>query len=202
MLDDLLVSKTLVIGPLRVARDTWPAEAEKWEHLADLDVSVIIGDVKARTAALNHNALVYVINRENVKWLVEYYWFKHDRQRIIENLESIGYKFGKTLRDIKDSEDIKLWNAGQLPVALIHPASAGHGLNIQSGGHILIWYGLTWSLELYQQTNARLWRQGQTQTVTIHHIVTKNTVDEDVLAALASKDVTQEKLIAAVKARL
>ena len=127
---------------------------------------------------------------------------KHDRQRIIEHLESIGYKFGKNLRDIKDSEDIKLWNAGQLPVALIHPASAGHGLNIQSGGHILIWYGLTWSLELYQQTNARLWRQGQTQTVTIHHIVTKNTVDEDVLAALASKDVTQEKLIAAVKARL
>ena len=127
---------------------------------------------------------------------------KHDRQRIIEHLESIGYKFGKNLRDIKDSEDIKLWNAGQLPVGLIHPASAGHGLNIQSGGHILIWYGLTWSLELYQQTNARLWRQGQTQTVTIHHIVTKNTVDEDVLAALASKDVTQEKLIAAVKARL
>ena len=417
MLDDLLVSKTLVIGPLRVARDTWPAEAEKWEHLQDLDVSVIVGDVKARTAALNHNALVYVINRENVKWLVEYYeknglrwdfdcvvidelssfknhqaqrfkwlrkvrpfvkrwigltgtptsnglmdlwaeigildggerlgrfigrfrecyfkagsmnpatgvvfsytprpgaeeqiyqrisditismkamdylkmpecifvnhevemsaaerklydqlksdliipledgdidaanaaslsnkllqmangavydenkevraihqhklealedlieaangqpvliayWFKHDRQRIIEHLGSIGYKFGKTLRDIKDSEDIKLWNAGQLPVALIHPASAGHGLNIQSGGHILIWYGLTWSLELYQQTNARLWRQGQTQTVTIHHIVTKNTADEDVLAALASKDVTQEKLIAAVKARL
>lgn len=73
MLDDLLVSKTLVIGPLRVARDTWPSEVEKWEHLQDLDVSVIVGDVKARTAALNHNALVYVINRENVKWLVEYY---------------------------------------------------------------------------------------------------------------------------------
>ena len=94
------------------------------------------------------------------------------------------------------------WNAGKIPVALIHPASAGHGLNIQAGGHILIWFGLTWSLELYQQTNARLWRQGQKQTVTVHHIVTKNTVDEDVLAALASKDVTQEKLIAAVKARL
>lgn len=84
----------------------------------------------------------------------------------------------------------------------IHPASAGHGLNIQSGGHILIWFGLTWSLELYQQTNARLWRQGQKETVTIHHIVTKDTVDEDVLAALASKNVTQEKLIAAVRARL
>ena len=126
------------------------------------------------------------------------YWFKHDRTRIIEHLTAAGYD----PRDIKSSEDIELWNSGSIQVALIHPASAGHGLNIQSGGHILIWFGLTWSLELYQQTNARLWRQGQQETVTIHHIVTKNTVDEDVLAALASKDVTQEKLIAAVKAQL
>ena len=126
------------------------------------------------------------------------YWFKHDRTRIIEHLTAAGYE----IRNIKSSEDIELWNSGSIPVALIHPASAGHGLNIQSGGHILIWFGLTWSLELYQQTNARLWRQGQQETVTIHHIVTKNTVDEDVLAALASKDVTQEKLIAAVKAQL
>ena len=106
------------------------------------------------------------------------------------------------MRDLKSSGDIADWNEGRIPVALIHPASAGHGLNIQAGGHILIWFGLTWSLELYQQTNARLWRQGQQETVTIHHIITKDTVDEDVLAALASKDVTQEKLIAAVKARL
>ena len=126
------------------------------------------------------------------------YWFKHDRQRIMEHLTAAGY----TPRDIRESQDIKDWNAGEIPVALIHPAGAGHGLNIQQGGHILIWFGLTWSLELYQQTNARLWRQGQSETVTIHHIVTKNTVDEDVLAALAAKDVTQEKLIAAVKARL
>ena len=126
------------------------------------------------------------------------YWFKHDRTRIIEYLASAGYE----TRDIKSAEDIELWNSGSIPVALIHPASAGHGLNIQSGGHILIWFGLTWSLELYQQTNARLWRQGQRETVTIHHIVTKNTVDENVLAALASKDVTQEKLIAAVKAQI
>lgn len=126
------------------------------------------------------------------------YWFKHDRQRILEHLTACGY----SPRDIRESADITDWNAGKIPVALIHPASAGHGLNIQAGGHILIWFGLTWSLELYQQTNARLWRQGQKQTVTVHHIVTKNTVDEDVLAALASKDVTQEKLIAAVKARL
>lgn len=413
MLDDLVVSKTLVIAPLRVARDTWPAEVEKWDHLSALDVSVIIGTAKERTAAVNHSAMIYVVNRENVKWLVEYYeknglrwdfdcividelsgfknyqsqrfkylrkvrpfvkrwigltgtptsnglmdlwaeigildggerlgrfigrfrdayfkagsmnpstgvifsyvprpgaeeqiyekisdmtismkaldyldmpecvyvnhevelnsqerklydqlkkdliipledgdidaanaaslsnkllqmsngavydengetrvihqrklekledliesangqpvliayWFKHDRQRIWEYLTACGY----SPRDIKESKDIKDWNGGKIPVALIHPASAGHGLNIQSGGHILIWFGLTWSLELYQQTNARLWRQGQKETVTIHHIVTKNTVDEDVLSALASKDVTQEKLIAAVKARL
>ena len=413
MLDDLVVSKTLVIAPLRVARDTWPAEVEKWDHLSALDVSVIIGTAKERTAAVNHSAMIYVVNRENVKWLVEHYeknglrwdfdcividelsgfknyqsqrfkylrkvrpfvkrwigltgtptsnglmdlwaeigildggerlgrfigrfrdayfkagsmnpstgvifsyvprqgaeeqiyekisdmtismkaldyldmpecvyvnhevelntqerklydqlkkdliipledgdidaanaaslsnkllqmsngavydengetrvihqrklekledliesangqpvliayWFKHDRQRIMEHLTACGY----SPRDIRESKDIKDWNGGKIPVALIHPASAGHGLNIQSGGHILIWFGLTWSLELYQQTNARLWRQGQKETVTIHHIVTKNTVDEDVLSALASKDVTQEKLIAAVKARL
>ena len=408
-----MVSKVLVIAPLRVARDTWTAEVEKWDHLSALDVSVIIGTAKERTAAVNHSAMIYVVNRENVKWLVEYYeknglrwdfdcividelsgfknyqsqrfkylrkvrpfvkrwigltgtptsnglmdlwaeigildggerlgrfigrfrdayfkagsmnpstgvvfsyvprpgaeeqiyekisdmtismkaldyldmpecvyvnhevelnsqerklydqlkkdliipledgdidaanaaslsnkllqmsngavydengetrvihqrklekledliesangqpvliayWFKHDRQRIWEYLTACGY----SPRDIRESKDIKDWNDGRIPVALIHPASAGHGLNIQSGGHTLIWFGLTWSLELYQQTNARLWRQGQKETVTIHHIVTKNTVDEDVLSALASKDVTQEKLIAAVKARL
>ena len=103
------------------------------------------------------------------------------------------FPFGDNIRD---------WNAGNIPVALIHPASAGHGLNIQQGGHILIWFGLTWSLELYQQTNARLWRQGQTDVVTIHHIITKDTVDEDVMAALEQKDMTQEKLISAVKAQL
>ena len=403
----------LVIGPLRVAMETWPAEIRKWDHLKHLDMSVIVGDQKKRIAAINASALIYVINRENVKFLVEYYeknglrwdfdcvvidelssfknyqsqrfkylrkirpfvkrwigltgtptsnglmdlwaeigildggerlgrfigryresyfkpksinpstgvvysyaprpgaeeqiydrisditismkaldyldmpeciyvnhevqmnaaerklydqlkhdliiptedgdidaanaaslsnkllqmsngavydenktprfihnrklecledlieaangqpvliayWFKHDRTRIMEHLISCGYE----PREIRTSQDIADWNSGSIPVALIHPASVGHGLNIQEGGHILIWFGLTWSLELYQQTNARLWRQGQKETVTIHHIVTGNTVDEDVLAALASKDVTQEKLIAAVKARI
>jgi SNF2 family DNA or RNA helicase len=89
-----------------------------------------------------------------------------------------------------------------LPVALIHPASAGHGLNLQRGGSTLVWYGLTWSLELYQQTNARLWRQGQTQTVVIQHIVAKGTIDGNVLAALKDKDASQVKLINAVKANL
>ena len=416
MLDEVAVSKALVIAPLRVARDTWPSEIAKWDHLKDMDCSVIVGDAKARTAALNSSSLIYIINRENVKWLVEYYesnglrwdfdcvvidelssfknyqsqrfkwlrkirpfvkrwigltgtptsnglmdlwaeigildggerlgrfigrfresyfkpgsmnpstgvvfsyvprpgaeeqiyehisditismkaldyldmpecvyvnhevemdarerklydqlktdliiptddgdidaanaaslsnkllqmsngavydenkeprfihsrklemledlieaangqpvliayWFKHDRARILEHLKNAGYD-GNQVRDLKDSRDITDWNNGAIPIALIHPASAGHGLNIQSGGHILIWFGMTWSLELYQQTNARLWRQGQSETVTIHHIVTKDTVDEDVLSALASKDVTQEKLIAAVKAQL
>ena len=99
-------------------------------------------------------------------------------------------------------DSIEAWNAKEVDVLLAHPASSAYGLNLQEGGHHIIWFGLTWSLELYQQTNARLWRQGQQHTVTIHHIVTKDTVDEDVLAALANKDVTQEKLIAAVKARL
>jgi len=412
MLDYLKVSKVLVIAPLRVTA-VWKTEIEKWDHLKNLDVSVVVGSVKERTASLNCNALIYAVNRENVKWIVEYYekngmrwdfdmvvidelssfknhksqrfkwlrkvrpfvcrwvgltatptsnglmelwseigildggerlgrfigrfresyfkpssmnpstgvvfsyvprpgaeqqiyekisditismkaldyldmpecifvnhevemnaaerklydqlkhdliiplkdgdidaanatslsnkllqmangavydenkevrpihsrklemledliesangqpvliayWFKHDRARIMEHLSSCGY----APRDIKSSEDIQQWNERKIAVALIHPASAGHGLNIQSGGHILIWYGLTWSLELYQQTNARLWRQGQKSTVTIHHIVCKDTVDEDVLAALANKDVTQEKLIAAVKACL
>lgn len=411
MLDYLSVSKVLVIAPLRVARDTWPAEIRKWDHLRDLDVSVIVGDAKTRTAAINRPAMVYIINRENTKWLVEYYekngrrwdfdcvvidelssfknhqsqrfkwlrkirpyvkrwigltgtptsnglmdlwaeigildggerlgrfigryreayfrpgamnphtgvvyqytirpgaeeqiyrkisditismkaldylkmpeyvsvthevqmspaerdiydrmkndliipledgdidavnaaslsnkllqmsngavydenqsvrlihqrklemledlieaangqpvlvayWFRHDKARIQEYLKGIGCE----AREIKESKDIQDWNTGKIPVALIHPASAGHGLNIQDGGHILIWFGLTWSLELYIQANARLWRQGQKNTVTIHHIITKGTVDEDVMAALEAKDVTQEKLIAAVKA--
>ena len=428
ILDELKVSKVLIIGPLRVARDTWTSEIKKWDHLKHLDASVMLGTEKQRIAALDTKAFIYVINRENIKWLIEYYemkklrwdfdcvvidelssfknhksqrfrwlrkirpfvkrwigltgtptsnglmdlwaeigildggqrlgryigrfrdayfkagsmnpqtgivykyvprpgadkqiynkisditismkavdhlnmpdcifvnhevemnaperrfydllkteliipleggdidasnagslsnkllqmsngavydeiknvrqvhqrklekledlieaangqpvlvayWFKHDRDRIISYLTAAGYRMGDgarggraedepDIRDLKTSEDIEAWNAGKVPIALIHPMSAGHGLNIQTGGHILIWFGLTWSLELYQQTNARLWRQGQREVVTIHHIITKNTVDADVLAALASKDVTQEKLIAAVKAQI
>lgn len=101
------------------------------------------------------------------------------------------------------ADSIKRWNADMLPVGLIHPASAGHGLNLQSGGSCIVWYGLTWSLELYQQTNARLWRQGQTsETVVVQHIVTKGTIDERILKALSAKDHTQSALIAAVKADL
>lgn len=413
VVDELAVTKVLVVAPLRVARDTWPQEVKKWDHLKNLSVSVVVGDKATRIAALNHRAIVYVINREMVGWLVDYYqsnglkwdfdmvvldelssfknwksqrfralkkirpivkrmvgltgtptsnglmdlwaeigildqgqrlgrfigryreayfrpaamnpqtgivfryepregaeemiynrisdisismkakdylhmpdciyntvsvqmdskerqlydkmakdlllhledgdidaanaaalsnkllqmsngavydeegrvreihnhklealedlieaangqnvliayWFKHDRDRIMKYLKDCGY----SPREMKSSEDINDWNKGEVPVALIHPASAGHGLNIQSGGHILIWFGLTWSLELYQQTNARLWRQGQQEVVTIHHIITEDTVDENVMKALESKDATQERLISAVRAEL
>lgn len=103
-----------------------------------------------------------------------------------------------------DSENsIRRWNEGEIPVALIHPASAGHGLNLQSGGNTLVWFGLTWSLELYQQTVARLWRQGQQSTTVIaRHIVTEGTIDKQILKALETKDKTQSALIEAVKAEL
>lgn len=397
------VSKVLVIAPLRVARDTWPAEIEKWEHLNGLTYSVVIGTEKERTAALSKKADIYLINRENVDWLINKsgvpfdfdmvvidelssfksasakrfksllkvrpkikrivgltgtpssnglmdlwaefrildmgerlgryisayrmnyfvpdkrnqqmifsykpkagaeeaiykrisditismksadflempecvinevkvklsekewsvydelrqemvvslgeeeidaanaatlsgkllqmangaiynenkevvhihdrkldaledliegangkpvlvaYWYNHDLERIKKRFD---------VREIKSSKDISDWNSGRIPIAVIHPASAGHGLNLQSGGSTLIWFGLTWSLELYQQTNARLWRQGQKSTVVIHHIIAKDTIDEDVMKALRLKEKTQADLINAVKAQI
>jgi SNF2 family DNA or RNA helicase len=145
------------------------------------------------------DALEDLIEASNGKPLLVAYWFKHDFERITKRLKKLHIQFSKM--DTADS--IKRWNNGELPVALIHPASAGHGLNLQSGGSTLIWFGLTWSLELYQQTNARLWRQGQTaETVIIHHIIAKNTIDERVMKALHDKDKTQTALIDAVKANL
>ena len=139
------------------------------------------------------DALEDLIEGANGKPVLIAYWFKHDLDRIRTRFK---------VREIKSSADIRDWNNGEIPVAVIHPASAGHGLNLQSGGSTLVWFGLTWSLELYQQTNARLWRQGQSETVVIHHIVAKGTVDEHVLKALQSKEKTQNSLIAAVKAEL
>lgn len=414
MYDEFAVQKTLVIAPLRVARDVWPQEKDLWSHTRDLRMSVMIGGCKDRVRALNTDADIYVINRENVKWLADYmerhhtpwpfdcvvideissfknyksqrykalrkvrpfikriwgltgtpasnglldlwgevaiidqgkrlgrfigryreayfkagsmnpytgvvynyvplpgaeeaiykkisdisvsmkakdflpdlpkcltvnhtvemdpdekaqyeklkrelvltvdgeeidaanaavlsgrllemangavynedhavirihdrklemlsdlieeavgqnvliaYWYQHDRSRIIEYLKEKEI----AVRDLKSSADVADWNAGRIPVALISPASAGHGLNLQHGGHILIWFSLCWSLEMRQQTDARLNRQGQTEVVTIHNIVTKDTIDEDVLRALEDKNSTQENLIWAVKAQL
>ena len=139
------------------------------------------------------DALEDLIEGANGKPVLVAYWFRHDLDRIRSRF---------TVREIKTSADIRDWNAGKIPVGVIHPASAGHGLNLQSGGSTLVWFGLTWSLELYQQTNARLWRQGQSETVVIHHIITDGTIDQLVLKALQSKEKTQDSLIAAVKAEL
>lgn len=140
------------------------------------------------------DALEDIIESANGKPLLVAYWFMHDLQRIKKRFD---------VREIKTSKDIIDWNNGDIPVAVIHPASAGHGLNLQAGGSTLIWFGLTWSLELYQQTNARLWRQGQSSgTVVIEHIITKGTIDERILKALSLKEVSQNALIDAVKANL
>lgn len=140
------------------------------------------------------DALEDLVEAANGKPLLVAYWYKHDFARIRERFPEA--------RCIDTSKDISDWNAGKVPLALIHPASAGHGLNLQEGGCTIVWYGLTWSLELYQQLNARLWRQGQTHTVVIHHIITKGTHDEDVMKALENKDMRQSNLIAAVRARI
>lgn len=139
------------------------------------------------------DALEDIIESANGKPVLVAYWFRHDLERIKKRF---------AVREIKTSRDIVDWNNGSIPLALIHPASAGHGLNLQAGGSTLIWYGLTWSLELYQQTNARLYRQGQKDKVVIQHIVAEGTIDERVLAALETKDKTQSALMDAVKAEL
>ena len=149
----------------------------------------------------NHklDALEDIIEATNGKPILVAYWFKHDLTRITERLQKIGVAF----QNISSPQSIRKWNEGKVPVGLIHPASAGHGLNLQSGGHILVWFGLTWSLELYQQTNARLWRQGQkSETVVITHIITTGTIDDDIFKALDRKEKTQDALIDAVKANI
>ncbi|HEM3471953.1 TPA: DEAD/DEAH box helicase [Streptococcus suis] len=145
------------------------------------------------------DALEDILESANGEPVLVAYWFKHDLARIIDRLEKLKVKS----RVLKIEEDIREWNKGNVPVGLLHPAGAGHGLNLQKGGHHLVWFGLTWSLELYQQTNARLWRQGQeAETVVIQHIVTEGTIDEEILKALENKDAQQERLIAAVKAQV
>lgn len=145
------------------------------------------------------DALEDLIEAQCGKPVLVAYWFKHDLERIKKRLEELKVNF----KEIKTDASIEDWNKGNIEVGLIHPASAGHGLNLQKGGSTLIWFGLTWSLELYEQTNARLYRQGQkNETVVIEHIITKGTIDEQIIKALEEKDKTQSRLIDAVKANL
>lgn len=138
-------------------------------------------------------ALEDLLEAANGKPVLIAYWYKHDLERIQERIGAV---------ELDTSDDFRRWNAGEIPVAVIHPASAGHGLNLQAGGSTLVWFGLTWSLELYQQMNARLWRQGQKDTVVLHHLIAKNTLDERVMEALEKKDCGQSALVDAVKVRI
>lgn len=139
-------------------------------------------------------ALTELVDQAQGNTLLVCYWFKHERDRILDAIP--GARVLDTAKDFHD------WNNGDIPVALIHPASAGHGLNLQAGGHIMVWYTTPWSLELYEQANARLHRQGQTDPVSIIHIDTADSIDQTVHQALTRKDTTQQALITAVKAQL
>ena len=203
-----------------------PAERDVYEEMKqDLILSLPDGEVTAANAAVltgkllqlasgaiytddgstvqihdrKLDALEDIIEGMNGRPLLVGYWFKHDHDRIARRLTDVGIPFEQL-----DSEaSMKRWNEGKILVALAHPASTGHGLNLQEGGNTICWFSPTWSLELYQQMNARLFRQGQkAETVVITHIVTKGTVDSRVLKALAEKDRIQEALIGAVKAEV
>lgn len=141
------------------------------------------------------DVLEELIEEANGEPVLVFYNFKHDKDRIIK-------KFGKDVRILDDDQDIKDWNAGKIKIFLAHPASAGHGLNLQAGGHIVIWFGLNWSLELYQQANARLNRQGQTEAVRIYHIIAEGTIDERVQEVLKGKNFRQEELLRKLKAEI
>ncbi|MCY1152622.1 MAG: hypothetical protein OWP43_09430 [Sphaerochaetaceae bacterium] len=143
------------------------------------------------------DALEDIIEAANGNPILVAYWFQHDLERIIDRLSKLKLNYSTLYK----AEDIEKWNKGELQIGLIHPASAGHGLNLQFGGYNLVWFSIPWSLELYQQTNARLYRQGQrSNVVVIQHIVTKGTIDEKILNALSNKDKVQSALIDAVKA--
>lgn len=137
------------------------------------------------------DALEEIMESASGQSLLVFYSYKHDLERIQD-------RFPQAVK-LESSEDITKWNDGQIQMLLCHPASAGHGLNLQSGGHIIVWFGMPWSLELYSQACARLYRQGQEQSVIVHHIVCDGTLDERVLDALHRKDATQKSLLNALK---
>ena len=145
------------------------------------------------------DALEDIIESANGSPILVAYWYKHDLDRITKRLEKLKVSYAR----ISSPGSIEMWNKGEFAVGLIHPASAGHGLNLQSGGSHIVWFGMTWSLELYQQCNARLWRQGQASgTVVVQHIICKGSIDERVMKALSEKDLSQTALIDAVRAEL
>lgn len=140
------------------------------------------------------HALEELLELNNGRTVMVFYWYKHDMMKL--------KKYFPYARELKSAGDIRAWNAGKIKLLLVHPASAGHGLNLQYGGNIVVWYGLTWSLELYQQANKRLHRSGQTHTVVIHHLVAEGTIDEQVIRALEDKSAGQSRMLEAVRATI
>ena len=140
------------------------------------------------------DALQDIVEANEHKNIMVLYWFRHDLDRLMA-------VFPKAVH-LQSGQDIKDWNAGKISMLLVHPASAGHGLNLQYGGNIVVWFSINWSLELYQQANKRLYRSGQQHTVVIHHLVAEGTIDEDVMASLAGKETGQSSMLAAIKARM
>lgn len=148
--------------------------------------------IDLHTAKLDKLTEIYDLSEG--KPLLVFYSFRHDLSRLKE--------YFPAARELNGAAEVTAWNRGEIPLLLAHPASTAYGLNLQSGGNIIVWYGLTWSLEAYQQANARLYRQGQAKPVIIHHLVTQGTIDEQIMKALASKAAGQDALMSAVKARL
>ena len=144
----------------------------------------------------------YQVCRKHGKPVLVMYNYQHDLTRIQQRFGKYSPENPSGVRELKTASDMEDWNAGKIPVAATQPASTGHGLNLQQGGSTIIWFGLNWSLELYEQANARLWRQGQKETVVVHHLVVKGTMDEQVMRALHEKAADQNALLAAVKARI
>lgn len=217
--EDYLKLPDAIFNEIRVTMSD-AAQRKYNELVKELILSVDEHDIVASTAATLSNKLlqmsngaVYdedkaavIIHDEKIKALAEIqeltagknimvmYYYQHDRKRLLKTFTNA--------RELKTAEDIKAWNAGDIEMLLVHPASAGHGLNLQYGGSIVVWFGLTWSLELYQQANKRLHRSGQKETVIIHHLITKGTVDEDVMAALKAKAAGQDSMMKAIKAKI
>lgn len=205
-----------VVFPTKVQQQYEEFEASQVLALSELDTISAVNAAALTTKLLqfangalyDEDRKVHEVHDEKLEALEEileaatgnpvliFYSYQHDLVRIRQRFNE--YK----LTELRSSADIAKWNKGEIPVLLAHPASAGHGLNLQAGGNIIVWFGLTWSLELYQQANARLHRQGQTRPVIIHHLVAQGTVDEDVMQALENKAVGQEALMQAVKARV
>ena len=219
--EDYLHMPELIVNDIPVYMD--PAEVDRYQELEREKLMAVDGEqITALNAAAVYNkllqmangsvytddntvvdihskkleALAEILDTSNGQPVLVFYNFRHDYDRLMSAFKN--YK----PRTLRCQTDIRDWNAGRVPLLLAQPASMGHGLNLQSGGHIIVWYGLNWSLELYQQANARLYRQGQKQGVIIHRLVTKGTVDEEVIKRLESKDVTQDSLLAALKARI